>query len=299
MSSAPRSASSRMFDGLTSRCTRPAACSASSAEAISATIRVDVLERQRPVLADAVVERLARHVVHGQEAGAVDVAGLDHVDQLRVVDLGGGARLAGEAAGRLVVAHEARLEHLQRHDRPVLVDRAEDDPHPALAELLVDDVRAEGVARLQRPRVGLAPERHGASIGVGWKKKPNWVQVARLGSHRRMAGRRLTAYYVVLVIAVAAVATLVLSAGAKEEPEPAIAGGYDVTQGQACLGEQIDLRQSGQFVGLRRADGSGAGKLRFKAPRLTGEASCLAGGTRPLRAPSAPAPSPAPSAASR
>ena len=63
-----------------------------------------------------------------------------------------------------------------------------------------------------------------------------------------MAGRRLTAYYVVLVIAVAAVATLVLSAGAEEEPEPAIAGGYDVTQGQACLGEQFDLRQSGQFV---------------------------------------------------
>ena len=79
-----------------------------------------------------------------------------------------------------------------------------------------------------------------------------------------MAGRRLTAYYVVLVIAVAVVATLVLSAGSEEEPQPAIAGGYDVTQGQACLGEQIDLRQSGQFVGLRRADGSGAGKLRFK-----------------------------------
>ena len=99
-----------------------------------------------------------------------------------------------------------------------------------------------------------------------------------------MAGRRLTAYYVVLVIAVAVVATLVLSAGSKEEPEPAIAGGYDVTQGQACLGEQIDLRQSGQFVGLRRADGSGAGKLRFKDGRLTGEASCLKGGTQPLRA---------------
>ena len=99
-----------------------------------------------------------------------------------------------------------------------------------------------------------------------------------------MAGRRLTAYYVVLVIAVAAVATLVLSAGSREEPEPAIAGGYDVTRGQACLGEQIDLRQSGQFVGLRRADGSEAGKLRFQAPRLTGEASCRSGGTRPLRA---------------
>ena len=125
-----------------------------------------------PCSLDAVVERLARHVVHGQEAGAVDVARLDHVDQLRVVDLGGGPRLAGEAAGRLVVAHEARLEHLQRHDHPVLVDGAEDDPHSALPELLVDDERAEGVARLQRPRVGLAPQRHGASIGVIGRKSP-------------------------------------------------------------------------------------------------------------------------------
>ena len=125
------------------------------------------------MLADAVVERLARHVAHGQEARAVDVAGLDHVDQVRVVDLGGGARLAGEAAGRMLVAHEARLEHLQRDDGAVLADRAEDDPHPALAELLVDDVRAEGVARLQGPGVGLAPVRHAASIGAGRKKSPS------------------------------------------------------------------------------------------------------------------------------
>jgi Kef-type K+ transport system membrane component KefB len=99
-----------------------------------------------------------------------------------------------------------------------------------------------------------------------------------------MAGRRLTAYYVVLVIAVAVVATLVLSAGAKEKAQPSIAGGYDVSQGQACLGDQIDLRQSGQFASVQRADGSTAGKLRFKAGRLTGEASCLKGGRRPLRA---------------
>jgi len=99
-----------------------------------------------------------------------------------------------------------------------------------------------------------------------------------------MVGRRLTIYYLVLVVAVAAVATLVLAAGAKEDPEPAIAGGYDVTQGQVCLGDQVDLRQSGQFVGLRRTDGSGAGKLRFENGRLTGEATCLDGDKQPLRA---------------
>ncbi len=99
-----------------------------------------------------------------------------------------------------------------------------------------------------------------------------------------MHGRNLTAYYVVLLAAVAVVATLVLSAGSDKHPQPSIAGGYDVSAGQACLGQTVDLRQSGQFVSLNRADGSSAGKLRFKTPRLTGDVTCAAGGTRPLRA---------------
>ena len=99
-----------------------------------------------------------------------------------------------------------------------------------------------------------------------------------------MAGRRLTLYYVVLLIAVAVVATIVLSAGASEEAEPAIAGGYDVSQGNACLGDTFDLRQSGQFVTVQRADASGAGKLRFEDGRLTGDVSCAEGGAQPLDA---------------
>ena len=99
-----------------------------------------------------------------------------------------------------------------------------------------------------------------------------------------MAGRRLTAYYVVLVAAVAVVATLVLSVGTDTDPQPAIAGGYDVSAGQACLGPQFDLRQSGQFVTMQRADGSTAGKLRFQDDELTGDVSCLEGGTEALAA---------------
>src|SRR3954469_16186970 len=99
-----------------------------------------------------------------------------------------------------------------------------------------------------------------------------------------MAGRPLTAYYVVLLAAVAIVAVVVISAGEKEKAQPGIAGGYDVSQGQACLGDQVDLRQSGQFVTLHRADGSSAGKLRFHQPRLTGDASCATGAARPVRA---------------
>ncbi len=107
-----------------------------------------------------------------------------------------------------------------------------------------------------------------------------------------MAGRRLTAYYVVLLAAVAVVTTFVLSAGTDTDPQPAIAGGYDVTAGQACLGPQFDLRQSGQFVSMQRADGSTTGKLRFQDGRLTGDVSCLTGAqARARRRPSAAAPS--------
>ncbi len=99
-----------------------------------------------------------------------------------------------------------------------------------------------------------------------------------------MAGRRLTAYYIVLLAAVAVVATYVLSVGAETEPQTAIAGGYDVSPGEACLGDQVDLRQSGQFVSMQRADGSTVGKLRFENDRLTGDVSCLEGGKQPLEA---------------
>ena len=118
-----------------------------------------------PLLARCGRRATAGHVAHGEEARAVDVAGLEHVDQMRVDDLGRGARLAGEAPGRVLVGDQPRLEHLQRDDGAVLADRAEHDPHPALAQRLVDEVLAERVARLQRPRVRLAPQRHGASIG--------------------------------------------------------------------------------------------------------------------------------------
>src|SRR5215210_2846076 len=99
-----------------------------------------------------------------------------------------------------------------------------------------------------------------------------------------MAGRRLTAYYVVLVAAVTVVAAVVLSSGESERAQPSIAGGYDVAQGQACLGDQVDVRQSGQFASIQRADASGAGKIRFEQGRLSGEVSCLKGGRQPLRA---------------
>jgi Kef-type K+ transport system membrane component KefB len=98
------------------------------------------------------------------------------------------------------------------------------------------------------------------------------------------ARKRLTLYYIVLATVAVVGAVAIFAIGADAEPQPAIAGGYEVTEGQGCLSPKIVLRQSGQFVVLERADGARAGSPRFKDGRLTGDVTCLRGGTRQLDA---------------
>ncbi len=96
--------------------------------------------------------------------------------------------------------------------------------------------------------------------------------------------RRLVAYYIALAAFVVAATIAVFAAGSSKDAQPPIAGGYDVGSGSQCLGAQVDLRQSGQFVVAERADGESAGQLRLKDGRLTGMARCLRGGDRRLDA---------------
>ncbi len=85
--------------------------------------------------------------------------------------------------------------------------------------------------------------------------------------------RRLALYYAVLAVALVAVVVTVFNVGRGLDAQPAIAGGYDVEAGE-CLGPQIDLRQSGQFVSIGRTGGATVGKLRLTDNRLTGEVTC-------------------------
>src|SRR5687767_6190024 len=96
--------------------------------------------------------------------------------------------------------------------------------------------------------------------------------------------RTLIAIYVVMAIAVATVAAVVITAGQDLEPEPPIAGGYDLAQPDPCLGASFDLRQSGEFVNLENAGGTLGGALRTDQGVLTGDVSCVDGGTAELRA---------------
>ena len=80
-------------------------------------------------------------------------------------------------------------------------------------------------------------------------------------------------FYVVLFLLTAVVSIAVIMAGKDEDPQPEIAGGYDVTEENACLGDKFDLKQSGQFVnlGVPNQD-TPPGKLRFEDGKdLTGD----------------------------
>ena len=96
--------------------------------------------------------------------------------------------------------------------------------------------------------------------------------------------RTLIAIYVVMAIAVAVVSIVVISAGQDLEPEPPIAGGYDLAEPDPCLGTTFDLRQSGEFVNIENADNSLGGSLRTEQGRLTGDVSCVDDETAELQA---------------
>ena len=71
------------------------------------------------------------------------------------------------------------------------------------------------------------------------------------------SARRLIVYYAILAAVTVVVVVVVFAAGSDEKTQPAIAGGYDVAPPAArCTGLQMDVTQSGEFVGLRRPDGT-------------------------------------------
>jgi hypothetical protein len=95
---------------------------------------------------------------------------------------------------------------------------------------------------------------------------------------------RLVAFYIGLAVITAAVVAVVISIGTGEDPQPPIAGGYNVSGESACLGPQFDLKQSGQFVNAENAEETLSGSLRFEDGKLTGTVDCIDGGSQELDA---------------
>ena len=105
-----------------------------------------------------------------------------------------------------------------------------------------------------------------------------------MGEPKSVSRRRLLAIYVVLLAVVVVGASLSIAAGEKQDAQPAIAGGYDVSGSNRCLGRAFDLLQSGQFVNIEAATGGLSGKLRLHGQSLSGSVNCIDGREASLRA---------------
>jgi Kef-type K+ transport system membrane component KefB len=94
----------------------------------------------------------------------------------------------------------------------------------------------------------------------------------------RSSRGRLGAFYVALVLLVAAAVVAVVAGAGSAKSQAAIAGGYDITAGSDCLGPQLEVLQSGQFVSLAATEPKVAGKLRLRDGVLRGKVTCRDGG---------------------
>ena len=90
----------------------------------------------------------------------------------------------------------------------------------------------------------------------------------------KLGGMRLLAGYVAVGAFLAAAATVSIVIGRGEHATPAIGAFYKSTS--TCLGSSFRLNQSGQFVDL---GGGPSGKLRLRHGQLTGDVTCVGGGT--------------------
>jgi Kef-type K+ transport system membrane component KefB len=58
-----------------------------------------------------------------------------------------------------------------------------------------------------------------------------------------------------------------------------IAGGYDVSSANACVGSKFELDQSGRFITISDTQGALSGNLTINHARLTGTVNCATGGS--------------------
>ncbi len=113
--------------------------------------REGLIDRKASALVQNVAQGVARHVLHGQEDGAIVLSLVEHLDDVRVGQPGGGPRLAGEAGDEVRVFGERGVHHLER-DRAVEsgVGGPVDRGHAPARNPLVDEVSLVDEAPDQR-----------------------------------------------------------------------------------------------------------------------------------------------------
>ncbi len=100
-------------------------------------------DRQPAAAADALLERLALHVLEDDVWPSLVLAGIDHAHHVRMVELGDGARLAPEALELVRVRDDLAVHQLDRDTTlEGLIERAVDRGHPALTDSGLQPVAA-------------------------------------------------------------------------------------------------------------------------------------------------------------
>ena len=144
--------STSTFEGLTSRCTRPFACAASSAAAIwptSATARAGL---EPPLPPEQRTQILPLHEADGEKQVPARLPRLVNRQHVRMLDRRRQPRLPQEAHPIQLVLGQRRRQHLERH-HPIqrALPRPVDDPHPTTADELLDLEAGEDDAGLEAP----------------------------------------------------------------------------------------------------------------------------------------------------
>ena len=150
--------------GLTSRCTRPAACAASRPGGDLGDDARGARGGEAAVALELPVQVGAGHVAHDQVQPPVLLARGVHGHEVRVVDRGGQARLEREARAQAGVARPVGGDHLDRDGAAqVELRRAVHDAHAAAARDALDAAAGE---------LGSGDQLEGG-VGVGrWAAEP-------------------------------------------------------------------------------------------------------------------------------
>src|ERR1700691_1987460 len=137
----PTRVSRSMLVGLTSRCTSPAACAVSRADAPPGDNRCGALGGQWSHLFQERVHVAAWHVAHRDEQHPIRLTSLEHRDDVRIVHRGRGPRFEDEAVPERLVRRQGRREDLQSYlPLEPLVLGPEYNRHSAPADLLPEAV---------------------------------------------------------------------------------------------------------------------------------------------------------------
>ena len=115
----------------------------------------------------------------------------------------------------------------------------------------------------------------GSVVRSGTRPRREPISVAATApGENTFRGTRLVFGYVVVAALLAVAIAISVGVGRGEHAAPGIGGFY--TSDSACLGKDLKLTQSGQFVD---ASGTAHGKLRLRHEDLTGTVTCGAGGS--------------------